>query len=48
MYQSELEKKQKKPATKRRKMRETKSEKISTLLLLVEKMAQNLLRKRFH
>ena len=29
-------------------MRETKSEKISTLLLLVEKMAQNLLRKRFH
>ena len=29
-------------------MRETKLEKISTLLLLVEKMAQNLLRKRFH
>ena len=29
-------------------MRETKSEKILTLLLLVEKMAQNLLCKRFH
>ena len=28
-------------------MLETKSEKISTLVLLVEKMAQNLLRKRF-
>ena len=46
MNQSELE--TKKQATKRMKMRETKSEKISTLLLLVEKMAQNLLRKRFH
>ena len=46
MNQSELE--TKKSATERRKMRETNSEKISTLLLLVEKMAQNLLRKRFH
>ena len=46
MNESELE--TKKQATKRRKMSETKSEKISTLLLLVEKMAQNLLRKRFH
>ena len=46
MNQSELE--TKKSATTRRKMRETNSEKISTLLLLVEKMAQNLLRKRFH
>ena len=46
MNQSELE--TKKSATKRRKMRETKLEKISTLLLLVEKVAQNLLRKRFH
>ena len=46
MNQSELE--TKKPTTKRRKMRETKSERISTLLLLVERMAQNLLHKRFH
>ena len=46
MNQSELE--TKKSATKRRKMRETYSEKISTLLVLVEKMAQNVLRKRFH
>ena len=46
MNQSELE--TKKPATKRRKMHETKSERISTLLLLVERMAQNLLHKRFH
>jgi len=45
MNQSELE--TKKPATKRRKMRETRSEKISTLLLLVARMAQNLLHKRF-
>ena len=46
MNQSELE--TKKPTTKRRKMREKKSEKISTLLVLVERMAQNLLHKRFH
>ena len=45
MNQSELE--TKKPATKRRKMRETKSEKISTLLLLVERMAQKFVTQTF-